>query len=84
MRALIIPHLNYPALYRLFKSTSVLLSLDLVDFFQEALGGLGFVSNHDDDYASVGLESNHNDGDADFGLGSSSRGMHYSLDVLPS
>ena len=53
MRALIIPHLNYPALYRLFKSTSVLLSLDLVDFFPEALGGLGFVSNHSDDDASM-------------------------------
>ena len=49
MRALIIPHLKYPPLYRLFKSTSVLSSLDLVDFFQEALGGLGFVSNHNDD-----------------------------------
>ena len=84
MRALTIIHLRYTQICRLFKNTNALLSLDLVDFFREALGGLGFVSNYDDVYASVGFVSNHNDGDADFELGSSSTGMHFSLDVLPS
>ena len=56
MRALTILHLGYVPLRRLFKNTSAPSSLDLVDFFREALGGLGFVSNYDDDDGDVGAD----------------------------